>query len=248
MTRHERAATTTADAQAAPAAPTTTLTLVRHGQTYLNARRLMQGSCDSPLTRTGRLGVQSTARHLEPHSFHAAYSSPQGRAVMTAVEIVRRHEGLRLRTHEGLREVSFGIYERRPEHELDRHEPWSRLVPAMLAGTHPGLPNGESGADYMARVRRAFTEIVAAHPGEDVLVVGHGVTLGAYLSLVGHDGLAALPNASVSRVAVSDGVARILEVGTDVAGHGSLAARPAPAPDEVAPVAAPLAHAEPIPA
>lgn len=216
-------------------AGTTTLTLVRHGQTHLNARRLMQGACDSPLTRTGRAGVMVTAQHLSSQSFDAAYTSPQGRAVHTAVEIVRHHDDLPLRSVSGLREFSFGRFERRPERELDEIEPWAQLVPRVLSGQHPGLPGGESGQEFMDRVRSTFSEIVAAHPGENVLVVGHGLTLGAYLATIDPTGLVPLPNASVSVVevtrepAVDVTISRILSVAQDVAGHGSLSARPAPA-------------------
>ncbi|TGJ94431.1 histidine phosphatase family protein, partial [Actinotalea fermentans ATCC 43279 = JCM 9966 = DSM 3133] len=142
---------------------TLTLTLVRHGQTVLNARRHLQGACDSPLTRTGRAGVRVTAQHLSRHEFDAAYSSPQGRAVLTAIEILRHHPDLRLSVDEDLRELSFGTFERRPERELDAVVPWSTLVPAVLAGTHPGIGGGEPGAAFMARVRAVLGRIVAAH-------------------------------------------------------------------------------------
>ncbi|MBD7951891.1 MULTISPECIES: histidine phosphatase family protein [Oerskovia] len=219
---------------------TLTLTLVRHGQTVLNARRHLQGACDSPLTRTGRAGVRVTAQHLSRHEFDAAYSSPQGRAVLTAIEILRHHPGLRLSVDEDLRELSFGTFERRPERELDAVVPWSTLVPAVLAGTHPGIGGGEPGAEFMARVRAVLDRIVAAHDDaagagrdEHVLVVGHGLTLGAMLATIDPTGLVALPNASVSTVEVSGGVARVVAAGIDVAGHGSLAvslAAPAAAP------------------
>ncbi|MGO1316239.1 MAG: histidine phosphatase family protein [Cellulomonadaceae bacterium] len=216
------------------ASTTTTLTLVRHGQTHLNARRMLQGSCDSPLTRTGRAGVRLTAQHLAGETFHAAYSSPQGRAVLTAAELVREHPDLALRADDGLREFSFGSFERRPERELDAVQPWPELISQVLAGTHPGLPGGgESGAGFMARVQDTFARICAAHAGQHVLVVGHGLTLGAYLAMVDPRGLAALPNASVSRVAIRGGRPELVLVGHDVAGHGSVAARPAPASEPV---------------
>lgn len=209
---------------------TLTLTLVRHGQTYLNARRLLQGWSDSPLTRTGRAGVRITAGHLADHTFTGAYSSPSGRAIATATEILRHHDDLRLRTDKDLRELHFGQYERRPEHELDALAPWHELVPSMLDGTHPGLPGGESGGAYMARVRVAFERIVEAHPTGHVLVVGHGLTLGAWLATVDPDlGLVALPNASVSTVQVDpDGARRVLNAGVDVAAQGLGSARSVP--------------------
>ena len=222
---------------------TLTMTLVRHGQTYLNARRHLQGSCDSPLTRSGRAGVRVTAQHLARHDFGAAYSSPQGRAVLTAMEILRHHLDLPLTVDHDLRELSFGSFERRPESQLDAIEPWAELVPRFLAGTHPGVGGGESGHDFMTRVRDVFTRVVAAHDGasrpgatqdEHVLVVGHGLALGAWLATLAPSGLVALPNASVSTVEVTDGVPRVVAVGVDVAGHGHVAARPASAPASAA--------------
>lgn len=214
---------------------TLTLTLVRHGRTYLNARRVLQGRCDSPLTRDGRAGVRTTARHLAATPFTAAWSSPSGRAVATAVELLRHHEGVPLRTDPALREYDFGVYERQPEHVLDAVVPWPDLVTDVLAGTHPGLPGGESGADFMARTRDVFARIATTHPGGQVLVVGHGLALGAYLATVDDVGLVPLPNASVTTVEVApDGSARITALALDVAGQGLVAARPARTPTPVA--------------
>ncbi|GAB2468598.1 histidine phosphatase family protein [Xylanimonas ulmi] len=217
---------------------TLTLTLVRHGQTQFNARSILQGSSNSPLTRTGRAGVRSTAHHLAASDFTAVYSSPSGRAVATAVEILRHHEHLRLRVDADLREYDFGVFERRPERELEAVEPWADLVPAVLSGRHPGLPKGESGAAFMGRVAGVFERIADEHPEGDVLVVGHGLTLGAYLWTVRPGPLVPLPNASVSTVRLADGVAQVVEAGLDVAGQGPLGARPAPTP-MAAPTAAP---------
>ena len=213
---------------------TLTLTLVRHGQTHFNQRQLLQGSCDSPLTRPGRDGVRVTARHLADVPFVAAYSSPSGRAVATAVELLRHHPNLRLTTDPDLREYDFGSFERRPERELEEIAPWTEIVPEILAGRYPGLPRGEHAADFMGRVRRAFTTISARHPSGEVLVVGHGLALGAWLATLDPAGLVALPNASVSTVELdADGTARLVAVGVDVAGHGSLAARPVPSVETV---------------
>jgi len=208
---------------------TLTLTLVRHGRTHLNARRVLQGRCDSPLTRDGRDGVRATARHLATTPFTAAWSSPSGRAVATAVELLRHHEDVRLRTDADLREYHFGSYERQPESVLDAVVAWPTLVGQILAGTHPGLPGGESAAEFLARTTRVFDRLVERHLGSDahVLVVGHGLALGAYLASLEPIGLVALPNASVTRVEVDASGARITTLADDVAHQGPLAARPA---------------------
>lgn len=218
---------------------TLTLTLVRHGRTYFNARRIMQGRCDSPLTRDGRAGVRTTARHLAGTPFTAAWSSPSGRAVATAVELLRHHPDVRLRTDPGLLEYSFGIYERKHEGVLDEVVAWPDLVTEVLAGRHPGLPGGEPGAEFMHRTRDVFARIAAQHDdGGHVLVVGHGLALGAYLATVDEIGLVPLPNASVSTVEVeADGTARLTSVAVDVAGQGHVAARPMRTPTPVPSIA-----------
>jgi 2,3-bisphosphoglycerate-dependent phosphoglycerate mutase len=206
---------------------TLTLTLVRHGQTHLNARRMLQGSIDSPLTRTGLAGVRVTAQHLSDRRFDAIFSSPQGRAVTTAVEISRLHPYLaRIHTDEGLREFSFGEWEGRPEQQMEAEHPWSELVPAILSGTHPGFAKGESAAAFMRRTTTAFDRIIGTRRSGEVLVVGHGLTLGAWLTTIDPQGLAALPNASVTTVTIDGGTRTIVEVGRDVAGHGMVATRP----------------------
>lgn len=217
---------------------TLTLTLVRHGRTYFNVRGIMQGRCDSPLTRDGRAGVRTTARHLAATPFTAAWSSPSGRAVATAVELLRHHSDVRLRTDPGLLEYSFGVYERKPEGVLDAVVAWPELVTEVLAGRHPGLPGGEPGADFMHRTRDVFARIAEAHEGGHVLVVGHGLALGAYLATVDDVGLVPLPNASVSTVEVeADGSARLTSVAVDVAGQGHVAARPMRTPTPVRSIA-----------
>lgn len=219
----------TTDTLVAPTTTSTvTLTLVRHGRTYLNQRRLLQGWSDSPLTRAGRDGVRTTARYLASRPFVAAYSSPSGRAVATAVEILRHHDGVLLRTDARLREYNFGDYERKHESVLDEVIAWPELVGEILGGRHPGLPGGEDARTFIGRICDAMDRIIAAHPGGgEVLVVGHGLALGVWLAMVGDGVLVPLPNASVSQVRVTAGGVRVGEVGVDVAEQGALGARPA---------------------
>ncbi|MBO9555170.1 histidine phosphatase family protein [Cellulomonas sp.] len=217
---------------------TLTMTLVRHGRTHFNARRVLQGRCDSPLTRDGRAGVRRTAQHLATTPFTAAWSSPSGRAVATAVELLRFHDDVPLRTDRGLLEYAFGDYEQKPESVLDEAIAWPELVTEVLAGRHPGLPGGEHAAEFMGRTRAVFARIAAQHDEGHVLVVGHGLALGAYLATIDASGLVPLPNASVSTVHIEpDGTARISSIGVDVAQQGHVAARPMRAPTRVASVA-----------
>lgn len=210
------------------AAPSSTrrplvLHLVRHGQTRYNVEQRLQGWCDSELTSDGIAGVRATARHLRGVELVAAYASPSGRTVTTAREILRHHRGVALSTHDGLREFGFGEHEARPESELFARVDPVAMFESVMEGTFPGLPGGEPGADYLGRVAAAFTQIERAHQaGGEVLVVSHGITLMAYLTMIAQPPLRPLANASVSTIELRPGGRRrVVSVGVDPSGQAA---------------------------
>jgi probable phosphoglycerate mutase len=210
-----------------------TLSLVRHGQTEYNAENRLQGWCDSPLTPRGLAGVRTTAAHLAGRAFIAAHVSPSGRAQATAQEILAHHPSAPPVTDPDLREFGFGDFEARPEAELfARYDP-DTMFSEVLRGTFAGIPGGEAGRDYLARVRSAFARIERNHGEGHVLVVSHGLTLLAYLTMIDPRPIAPLPNASISTVEVHpDGHRRVITVGLDPAGQGVpdvIGASPTPA-------------------
>jgi 2,3-bisphosphoglycerate-dependent phosphoglycerate mutase len=198
-----------------------TLSLVRHGQTHYNAQHRLQGWCDSPLTPRGLAGVRTTADFLSGRPFTAAYVSPSGRAQATAREIMAHHPSTPLFTDPDLREFGFGDLETRPEAELlERYDP-ETMFTDVLHGRFAGIPRGETGPEFLARVGSAFTRIEATHRGGHVLVVSHGLTLRAYLTMIDSRPTMPLPNASISTVEVHpDGHRRVTTVAHDVAGQG----------------------------
>ena len=198
-----------------------TLSLVRHGQTEYNAEGRLQGWCDSPLTARGLAGVRTTAAHLAAHPITVAYSSPAGRAQTTAHEIMAHHLGAPLVTDPDLREFGFGDLEARPEADLLAAYDPDTMFDEVLRGTFAGIPGGETGPQFLARVRSAFARIERRHRDGHVLVVGHGLTLREYLMMAGADPTGPLPNASVSTVEVNrDGGRRVLSAAVDVARQG----------------------------
>ncbi len=216
---------------AQPAQPLT-LHLVRHGRTRYNAERLLQGWSDSELTDDGLVAVRETAEHLRPLRFVAAYASPSGRTVATAQEILRHHPDVPLETDARLREFSFGEFEARPEEELATVVDPVEMFRGVFDGTFTGLPGGEAGRAYLARVAHGFGAIERAHAGGgSVLVVSHGVTLMAYLTMVAQPPVRLLPNASVSTIRIDpDGTRTLVSAGVDPSG--------AAAPDPVSPLRA----------
>ena len=212
---------------------TLTLSLVRHGQTRYNADHRLQGWCDSPLTARGLAGVRSTADHLAARPFTAAYVSSSGRAQATAHEILGYHASPPTVTDPDLREFGFGDLEASPESDLiARYDP-DTMFTDVLRGTFPGIPGGETGPEFLARVRAAFGRIEANHGEGHVLVVSHGLTLRAYLTMIDPGPILPLPNASISTVRVhADGHRQVITIALDPAGHGVpdvIGASPTPA-------------------
>ena len=58
--------------------------IIRHGQTELNTRNVLQGRSDHPLNETGLRQAKEAAERLKGVSFAAVYSSPLIRAIRTA--------------------------------------------------------------------------------------------------------------------------------------------------------------------
>jgi probable phosphoglycerate mutase len=209
-----------------------TLSLVRHGQTQYNAQHRLQGWCDSPLTAQGLAGVRTTAAFLCARPFTAAFVSPSGRAQATAREILADHPSASLFTDPNLREFGFGDLEARPEAELlARYDP-ETMFTDVLHGRFAGIPGGETGPDFLARVGSAFTRIEENHREGHVLVVSHGLTLRTYLTMIDPRPTLPLPNASISTVEVHPDGRRMITVALDPAGQGVpdvIGASPAPA-------------------
>jgi alpha-ribazole phosphatase/probable phosphoglycerate mutase len=72
-----------------------------------------------------------------------------------------------------LRELHIGDWEGKTWQELQATYPeqWQARLDDIV---HYRVPGGESLLDMAERVRPVIRELVAAHSGEDLLVVGHG--------------------------------------------------------------------------
>ena len=139
--------------------------LIRHGETTLNAARVVQFP-DTPLSDRGRDQAARLARHLASFPLGAILSSDYARARMTA-EAIRKETGLPVALHTGLRERNFGSCRGRPHDE--------RGPAFRFDGAAP--PGGESVAAFDARVDAAWAEVTELAGGVegDTAVVTHGL-------------------------------------------------------------------------
>jgi probable phosphoglycerate mutase len=102
-------------------------------------------------------------------------ASDLARAALTAQPLAAAL-GLPLRTEVRLRERDFGRFQGHTLDEIAARWPedfrrWRERDPAWP------IPDGESGAQFIARVIDAIGELAAAHRGRTVAVVAHGGTL-----------------------------------------------------------------------
>lgn len=160
----------------------TTLILLRHGETEWNLTGRWQGQAvDTPLTELGREQARIVARRLTAYPIQAIYSSDLVRAFETA-QIVGQVLGLAPIAEPGLRESDIGTWTGLTWDEITARFPDE--VTAMFAGEDVRRGGGESYSEMQARLAATFDRIIAAHPGQTVLLVGHGAALRSLIAYV----------------------------------------------------------------
>lgn len=172
-----------------PVIEPTLLTLVRHGQTTGNVRKLLSGVTDDPLTPFGRkqaatmgAAVAALVRAGTLPPVHALYVSPLQRARHTA-QTIAEPLGLTPIVRDDLKEMDFGVMEGMTIEAIKDRFPES----AYAFTDHPdapafAFPGGESRPGFYQRMQDAFGAIIAKHPGEHVIVVAHGGILGVAIA------------------------------------------------------------------
>ncbi len=163
----------------------TRLFLVRHGETEWNKEGRIQGVADSPLTERGRLQASYMGESLLTLGvpFTEMYSSPISRATETAT-IIGDKLGKAYRLDERMKERNFGIFEGFTRKEVAQKFPHEVKMNREQSGFV--IPKGESREHLLNRVKECFSDLVALHGGEDVLLVTHGGWISMALRYVLH--------------------------------------------------------------
>jgi len=142
-----------------------TIYVIRHGETALNAARVVQLP-ETLLNARGEEQARRVAERLARAGVRRILSSDLRRARMTA-DIIQARLGVGVVESATLQERHFGDLRGRPYSEFDEDI-------FALAYAPPG---GETWDDFHVRVARAWQEVVAAAAaGEgDLVVVTHGL-------------------------------------------------------------------------
>ncbi|MBB6735154.1 histidine phosphatase family protein [Cohnella zeiphila] len=154
---------------------TTTVYLVRHGQTEWNIERRFQGHQDSPLTDMGVKQATWLADALRDERIDAVYSSSSPRARRTA-DIVKGDRALAVREADELKEINLGVWEGMRQEEAERADPgafrhfWDDPSEFRVEGS-------ETFDETAARSIGQLERILSEHPGQTVLIVTHTVVV-----------------------------------------------------------------------
>lgn len=150
----------------------TRIYLVRHGQVAGHEEKRYNGQGDVPLTPEGQAQFGLLQLRLKGKGLKGVYSSDLSRCLEGA-RLLASSQELEPVARKDLRELHIGDWEGRTWTELKAIYPeeWQARLDDIV---HYRVPGGETLLEMAERVRSAMVEIVAAHPGEDVLVVGHG--------------------------------------------------------------------------
>ena len=137
------------------------LVLVRHGQTDANARGLLLGRADPPLSELGRRQAAALAAHVPATA--RVVASPLTRTRETAAAFGRPVE-----LDERWIELDYGTFDGQPVADVpaDVWRTW-RADPHFVPG------GGESLVTLGVRVRAACEELLDEARDRDVIVVSH---------------------------------------------------------------------------
>lgn len=182
---------------------TTTLCLIRHGETPWNAERRLQGHTDIPLNAKGALQARQMAQALKDIklSFDVLYTSDLKRAADTANAIVELF-GVEAQVDSALRERHFGALQGLSISEAPSLQPdiWQAHLARDL---EHDLGGGESIQQFGMRVQNALDKIQERHADKTILLVSHGGTLDMMYRIASKQALSAervasVPNASLN--------------------------------------------------
>jgi len=181
---------------------TTTLVLVRHGETAWNAEGRVQGQTDVPLNEIGRAQAEALVPVLGAEVFGAIYSSDLQRVRETA-QPAAKALGLEVALEAGLRERHYGMFETLTYVECRERFPaeFERFRDKALEFD---FGSGEGLQAFCDRALASVRAIAERHAGSAVLVFTHGGVLEMLYREATASGLRSardfeIPNAAINR-------------------------------------------------
>lgn len=171
------------------------LYLIRHGETYLNRYKRMQGWADSPLTEEGKLVAIECGKKLSDIQFDRVFTSDSGRTVETAELILQQnnYEVPVIRKTKAFRESFFGSFEGEYSDvalgKVAKDHGYSSFRELLRNRSLEDITNfikesdpyhhAESYSELWDRIEKGLNELIFEKNknDENVLIVTHGNTI-----------------------------------------------------------------------
>jgi broad specificity phosphatase PhoE len=151
----------------------TTILLIRHGETDWNRGKIFRGVYDIPLNDNGRHQAGLAAEALGSQVIDAGYSSPLSRAAETASIVLESHN-IQAEPHEDLHDFNYGDWTGKTDAEVARC--WPEEHAAWIAHPHEArIPGGDTLKEVFKRSFVAMEEIAQSHEGQTVALFAHRV-------------------------------------------------------------------------
>ncbi len=150
----------------------TKILLTRHGHVEGIKPERFRGREPLDLTALGRTQAAAVAQRIAS-GFRPSYiyTSPMGRCIETATAIAKAC-GIAAKTCDDLNDIDYGAWQFKSFDDAEKQD--ATLFLAWFATPHlVRFPNGESLQDLAGRVANALRMVLARHPDETIVLVGH---------------------------------------------------------------------------
>ena len=147
---------------------TTTLYLMRHGETEDNVRRVIQSHNDSPLTQEGIVATGGRARMLKGITFDAIFCSDLERT-RKSLEILleKLDSNIDVNYSTEIRELDFGQFAGKNIEDV------KEIILLHKKQTWKHYPDGESGDSFSKRIIDFVENVLRRYEGKAVLFMTH---------------------------------------------------------------------------
>ncbi|MES2261886.1 MAG: histidine phosphatase family protein [Pseudomonadota bacterium] len=157
----------------------TSILLIRHGETAWNAVRRLQGHIDIALNEEGRRQADAVARALADEPLAAIVASDLQRAYQTAVAIAAHHRHP-VQQDGTLRERCYGVFEGMLYADIERTYP-AEFAAWQARDIDAVMPAGERAAESFRQFYQRSIDGIARwagrHAGRSIAIVAHGGVL-----------------------------------------------------------------------
>jgi broad specificity phosphatase PhoE len=154
---------------------TTTIYIVRHGQTEWNVEHRLQGHQDSPLTELGVQQAEWLGESIQNERIDVIYTSSSPRASRTA-EIIRGARQIEIIENDRLKELNLGIWEGKRQEEVKQLYPeqfqyfWEDPEKFAVEGS-------ETFQEVAKRAVEQLLELIRLYRNKSMLIVTHTVVV-----------------------------------------------------------------------